>query len=490
MKISIADFLVKETASVRDALLALDKSAQGIILGIDEKGKMTGVLTDGDVRRALLAGTTLESPIGKILQRRFTALPVDTPHEKVLAALTDKIRFIPLLDPLGRPVDYASIHHLHQIPVMEPQLGGNEISYVMECLKTGWISSKGKFVTQFEEEFAKYHSVKNALAVSNGTVALHLALVTLGIKAGDEVIVPDLTFAASANAVLYAGATPVLVDVDPHTWTIDASKLEEALTPRTKAIMPVHLYGHPCDMKPIMAFAKKHKLLVIEDAAEALGARYNNQLIGTFGDAACFSFFGNKLITTGEGGMILFKDAAAHEEAKQLRDHGMDPQKPYWHPKVGFNYRLTNLQAAVGVAQMEQLDGFIEKKTAMARAYDAIFEPLKGVERQAVAPWAKSVYWMYTILLNDEFGLPRDEFRSKMLQSGIETRPTFYPLHEMPPYRSFGGKRSFPVSERISRRGLNLPSSVRLSGDDIKRVGDAMERISDIKKLYMSAVSQ
>jgi perosamine synthetase len=468
-------------------LLQLDKGAQGVVLIIDDKGKMVGMLTDGDIRRALLAGTTLESSVEIIMQRRFVSLPVDTEHEKILEHLTEKIRFIPLFDADGRPVDYASIHHLHQIPIMQPELSGNEVTYVMECLKTGWISSKGQFVNQFEQEFARYHSARHGLAVSNGTVALHLALVALDIGAGDEVIVPDLTFAASINAVLYTGATPVLVDVDPETWTMNAAKLEEVVTPKTRAIMPVHLYGHPCDMDPLLEFAKKHKLLVIEDCAEALGATYKGRRVGTYGDVGCFSFFGNKLITTGEGGMILFNNAEVFANARQLRDHGMDPNKPYWHPKVGFNYRLTNLQAAVGVAQMEQLDSFISKKRSTAAAYNEIFKSTKGVTLPFEAKWASSVYWLYTILLTDDFCLDRDEFRLKMLQNGIETRPSFYPLHEMPPYKAYAGNRSFPITERISRSGLCLPSSVGLTPEDLQRVAAALERITDIKKMSLAA---
>jgi perosamine synthetase len=480
----INELIIKESDTLLVALDRITQTALGIAFVTNGEGKLTGVLADGDIRRALLKGVTLESPVAQVMFKKFTAFSIDTPEEEVFKHLSGKIQFIPLLDDQGRPVDYASLYRMHQIPVMEPELGGNEIPYVMECLKTNWISSKGKYVREFENLFGQHHSGWPSLSVSNGTVALHLALTALGIGPGDEVILPDLTFAASANAVLYTGATPVLVDVDPRYWTLDPQKIEAALTPKTKAIMPVHLYGHPCDMDPIMELARKHQLLIIEDCAEALGALYKGQPVGTLGDAGCFSFFGNKLITTGEGGMVVFKDKSKYDNAKLLRDHGMDPQKVYWHPKVGYNYRLTNLQAAVGLAQMEQLDRFIGKKLAMSSAYKAIFIDIKGITTPQQAPWAKNVYWLYTIQLGSDVKLNRDEFQFKLLQNGIETRPIFYPLHVMPPYEQFARGQKFPVSDRISQSGLSLPSSVSLTEKEFERVKETIQRIVGIKKLF------
>jgi perosamine synthetase len=481
--IGINELLLKESSTLKQALEAIDHNALGVVFAVDTHGKMTGMLTDGDIRRSLLKGSTLDTRVTEIMGRTFVWLPVSTPREKILEKLTGKISYIPLLDDEQKPVDFASVNRLHRIPVMEPSLGGNEFSYVLECLKTNWISSQGKFVTQFEETFRDYHGALYALAVSNGTVALHLALLSMGIGEGDEVIVPDLTFAASANAVIHAGASPVFVDIDEETWTLDPARVEEAITPKTKAIMPVHLYGHPCDMDALMKIAARHRLLIIEDAAEALGALYKKKLVGAIGDAGCFSFFGNKLITTGEGGMILFKKEEHFEKAKRLRDHGMDPQKRYWHTDVGYNYRLTNLQAAIGVAQMEQVDGVIEKKLALAQKYREALWDMPGLTLPPSKNWARNVYWLFTLLVDEAAGLKRDDLMRKLLQNGIETRPTFYPLHEMPPYQKYLRKHHYPVSERISRTGLSLPSAVTLSISEIEHISQAFKRIFGVRDL-------
>ena len=271
------------------------------------------------------------------------------------------------------------------IPVAEPLLGARELELVTDCVTTGWISSLGKYIPQFEQEFSAYCASKYGVATSNGTTALHLALVTIGVGPGDEVLIPDLTFVATANAVSYTGARPVMVDVDPHTWQMDAKDIEKRITPATKAIIPVHLYGHPCDMDPIMEIARRHQLLVIEDAAEAHGALYRGRRVGGIGDMGCFSFYANKIITTGEGGIIVTNNKEWADKASWLRDHGMSKERRYYHPVIGFNYRMTNLQAAVGVAQMEKIDSFIARKRELAAAYN---ERLAGVAGIGLPPEA------------------------------------------------------------------------------------------------------
>jgi perosamine synthetase len=356
------------------------------------------------------------------------------------------------------------------IPVAEPTLGEEELKNVVEAVKSGWISSKGKFIEEFEQGFANYCTRKYGVATSNGTVALHLALKALGIGKGDEVIVPDLTFVAVANVVTYCNAKPVFVDSQPDYWCIDPEKMEEKITPNTKAIIPAHLYGHPCDMGVIVDTAEDRGLYVIEDAAEAHGAEFKGEKVGSFGDISCFSFYGNKIITTGEGGMCLTDNEELAEKMRVLRDHGMNPNKRYWYDVVGFNYRMTNLQAAVGVAQLEKSDKFIEKKRQIARQYS---EELKNLEEKELIklhlemPWAKCVYWMYCILVEDQFGMNRDELMKKLEENGIETRPFFYPMHVMPPYKN---DEKFPVAEETSRKGINLPSGVGLTKEIIERV--------------------
>jgi len=355
---------------------------------------------------------------------------------------------------------------MYKYPVTEPEIGEEELNNVIEAVRSGWVSSKGKFIEEFENLFARYVGVKYGVATSNGTAALHLALAALGVKPHDEVIVPDLTFAATINAVLYVGAKPIIVDIDPKYWCLSPSNIRGAITSRTKAIIPVHLYGHPCDMDAIMEIAERYGLYVIEDAAEAHGAEYKGRKVGSFGHVACFSFYGNKIITTGEGGMCLTNDEELAEKMKILRDHGMDPKKRYWHNVIGFNYRMTNLQAALGVAQLSKIERFIEKKRKIARLYEEELSSIEGITLHPEMSWAKCVYWLYSILVDRKLGISRDKLAEKLESYGIETRNFFYPLHEMPPYQEYVNL-SYPASSDISSRGLNLPSSVKLSEEDI-----------------------
>jgi perosamine synthetase len=364
------------------------------------------------------------------------------------------------------------------IPIAEPTLGEEELRNVIEAVKSGWISSKGTFIEEFEQNFSNYCGRKYGLATSNGTVALHLALKALGIGKGDEVIVPNLTFVAVANTVTYCNAKPVFVDSHPDYWCIDPEKIEEKITPKTKAIIPVHLYGHPCDMYPIMKIAEDHNLYVVEDAAEAHGAEYKGKKVGSFGDISCFSFYGNKIITTGEGGMCLTNDEELAEKMRILRDHGMNPNRRYWYNIVGFNYRMTNLQAAVGVAQLKKLDRFVEKKREIARSYSEELKDLEEIELIKLhpeMPWAKCVYWMYCILVEDKLGISRDELMKRLEEKGIDTRPFFYPMHVMPPYKNNEG---FPIAEEIAKKGINLPSGVNLEGKAIRYICEAIKDAS------------
>ena len=360
------------------------------------------------------------------------------------------------------------------IPIAEPSLGEEELNNVVEAVKSGWISSKGKFIPEFEENFAHYCGMKHGVATCNGTVALHLALAALGIGLGDEVIVPTLTFIATANAVKYTGAEPVFVDSHPDYWCIDPEKIEQMITARTKAIIPVHLYGHPCDMDPIMDVAKRHNLYVIEDAAEAHGAQYKGRKVGSFGDIACFSFYGNKIITTGEGGMCVTNSKQLAERMRILRDHGMNPHRRYWHDVVGFNYRMTNMQAAVGVAQLSKVDKFVEKRREIAGLYSSRLNGIEGIVLSPEMPWAKHVYWMYSILVQDNFGIDRDELMNRLELKGVETRPLFYPVHMMPPHKK---SESIAVAEELSRKGVSLPSSINLTAEQVKYVADVIREV-------------
>jgi len=366
------------------------------------------------------------------------------------------------------------------IPIAEPIIGKEELKKVVEAVKSGWVSSRGKFIAEFENTFAKYCGVKYGVSTCNGTTALHLALAALNIGKGDEVLVPALTFISTANVVAYTGAKPVFVDSTENYWQIDPDKIEEKITKRTKAVIPVHLYGHPCDMGGIMRIAGKHKLHVIEDCAEAHGAEYNGKKVGSFGIISCFSFYGNKIITTGEGGMCLTNNSAVSARMNMLKGHGMNPSKKYWHDEIGFNYRMTNLQAAIGVAQLAKIDKFIEGKRRLAGLYGKYLGDLaeKGfITLHPEMPWAKCVYWMYSILIENKYGKKRNNVIEALLKEGIDTRPFFYPVHTMPCYRS--DNVSFPGAERVSSKGINLPSAVNLTDKKIKYICDAIIKYSN-----------
>lgn len=451
--------------SIRCALQLLDINARGILFVTDNK-KLIGVSTDGDIRRALLVGFKLDSSIKNAMNTKFTALPVTADGALIRKTFSSKLRMIPLCDESGNLVDIADAKRSHRIPLVEPDLSGRELDYVTDCIKTNWISSQGAYVRRFEEQFKELHPNSYALAVANGTVALHLALHAHGIGEGDEVIVPNVTFAATINAVLYCNATPVLCDIESNTLCIDVGEAEKLITNKTKAVIPVHLYGQPCEMDALGDLAIKYNLLVIEDCAEALGSRWGDKPVGVFGDAATFSFFGNKTISTGEGGMLLFRDEGVYEHAKVLRDHGMTPGKRYWHDHIGFNYRLTNLQAAIGVAQIERLEDFINKKINIGKLYSKLLRSIDGI---SLMPHSRintvNSYWLYTIIL--EQNIDRDLIIQKLFEKGIESRPIFYPLHVMCPYVKFGKFGKFDTSIKVSRSGLSLPTSINLKDEEI-----------------------
>lgn len=348
------------------------------------------------------------------------------------------------------------------IPVYQPSLNGNEKTYVMDCLDSTWISSKGKYISSFEEKFAEYIGVRHATTVSNGTVALHLALVALGLGAGDEVIVPTLTYIASVNAITYTGSTPVFVDSEESTWQISAKDVRRKITPKTRAILVVHLYGHACDMDEIMAIAREFNLFVIEDCAEALGSMYKGRHVGSFGDISTFSFYGNKTITTGEGGMVVTNDETLFDRAVHFKGQGLAKYRQYWHDVIGYNYRMTNICAAIGLAQLEQIGELLSKKRQIAAWYRERLSELP-VKFHDEATNVVHSYWMCSILVdNPAF---RDPMRDYLAKKCVETRPVFYPVHTMPMYSDKFQKHR--VAESIGWRGINLPSWPGLTSDQV-----------------------
>ena len=365
---------------------------------------------------------------------------------------------------------------MDRISIANPVLNGNEKKYINECVDTGWISANGRFVREFEEKFAAFCGTKYAIACSNGTVTLHLALKALGIGPGDEVIMPTLTYIATANAVTYCGATPVFVDSERDTWNVDCADIEKKITERTKAIMPVHLYGLAANMDAVMEIAKKYNLYVIEDAAEAHGAKWNGKAVGSIGDVGSFSFFGNKIITCGEGGMLTTNNEELYETMKLLRSQGVDPNKRYWHTTVAYNYRMTNLQAAIGLAQLEKIDWHLGERQRVAKLYDK-YLPMLGdlVTVQAVPEQASHVYWMNSVMLSDKVSKSRDQVMEEMEARNIEMRPLFYPMHIMPPYED--STVDCPVAESLAARGINLPSHAMLTEEHVKYIVESLKEI-------------
>jgi perosamine synthetase len=353
----------------------------------------------------------------------------------------------------------------YEIPVYQPDLRGNEKKYVNECLDTSWISSRGRFVGEFEARFAERIGVPHAASVCNGTVALHLALLALGIGPGDEVLVPTLTYIASVNAVTYTGATPVFVDSLRDTWQMDPEDARRHITPRTRAILPVHLYGHACDMDALLAIAQEHRLFIVEDCAEAFGTLYKGRHVGTFGDISTFSFFGNKTITTGEGGMVVSPDKTLIERSRHFKGQGLAEHREYWHDVIGYNYRMTNVAAAIGLAQLERADEFIAAKRRLAERYRKLLNGLP-LHMHAESADTTHSYWMISALVENPE--ERDPLRSHLARCGIETRPLFYPAHTMPMYaRSY---RRHPVAEDLAWRGINLPSWPGLSVKQVETI--------------------
>ncbi len=386
-----------------------------------------------------------------------------------MIAMIEQLPLFPYLEAQEsqRPPDF--------IPVYAPSLDGHEEKYVLDAVRSGWISSLGQYVTRFEEQFAAFCGVPHAVSVSNGTVALHLALHALGIGPGDEVIVPSLTFVASANAVRYTGATPIFADVDPETWCIDVEDARRLVNARTKAIMPVHLYGHPAPMPAVNDLAAAYGLHVVEDAAEAHGAAIAGRMVGGWGNVGTFSFYANKIITTGEGGMLTTGDAELAARCRMLRDHAMPPQKRYWHEEIGFNYRMTNLQAAVGVAQMERINSFIRRKRHIAALYREHLDGLPGVQLPVERLDCTNVFWMYSILVQPPFAHSRDQLIVALRSRGIDSRPFFHPLDTLPPYRSDVVR---PVAQRLSESGINLPSAPSLTDEQVAYIAASIRELA------------
>ena len=464
-KKEIKNLLIKLPNKVNRIIKSIDQNGLGIVFIVDSKKKLIGSISDGDIRRYYLKKKKLPENVkwnSSIVNKKPFSLQVTTDIQKILSYLEPKaikskitIKCIPLLDKKKTVVDIATSEKPREYPIAQPDISQREIKNTIQAIKSGWISSKGAYILAFEKKFTEFLKGGFAVSTTSGTTALQLGMSALGISKNDEVIVPSFTFAGSINSIINCGAKPVLADVDIDSWTISLKSIKKLITKKTKAIMMVHIYGQPCKIDQIKKFCKLKKILLIEDCAEAVGARYKNRLVGLDGDCSCFSFFANKTITTGEGGMVVFKDEKIAEKAKILKNHGMSPDKSYWHNFVGFNYRMTNIQAAIGVAQIDRVSQLLLKRKKIFENYNKLLSRTKNIILLPSNKWSENSYWLYTIILKKD---DRDKILKSLQNRGIDARTSFYPLSIMPPYKKFAKKRC-NVSEYLGLRGISLPSS-------------------------------
>lgn len=366
------------------------------------------------------------------------------------------------------------------IPVNEPLVDGNEKKYLLECIETGWISSEGPFIKQFEEKFAACVNRKHGVAVCNGTAALDAAIEALGVGPGDEVIMPAFTIISCIGQIVRSGAKPVLVDSDPITWNMNVSQIEAKITERTKVIMVVHIFGLPVDIDPVLAIAKHHGLKVLEDAAQMIGQTYKGNPCGSFGDISTFSFYPNKHVTTGEGGMIVTNDNQLAEECRSLRNLCFQPHKRFVHERLGWNLRMTNMQAALGLAQLERLDEFVFRKRAMGKRYTELLKPMSGVQLPLLrTDYADNIYWVFGLVVDESLNIDAEDAMKRLAAKGIGTRPFFYPMHQQPVLQRIGlfEGESYPVAERLYRQGFYVPSGLALTDQQMTRCADAVREV-------------
>lgn len=462
-----------QKATIKEVMMCIDANAKGTAFIVNDAKKLIGVVTDGDIRRLLIEGYGVNDFIEAHIKKNFVyALETENPQD-ITKKFDYRIRIIPIVNGEMQLVDYAEYDENVHISLAQPQLNGNEYKYLMDAFFSTWISSTGKYITQFEENFSNYCGVRYGIATSNGTTALHLALVALGIGAGDEVIVPDITFAATINAVIYTGATPVIVDVEEDSWCISPAEIEKAITSKTKAIIPVHIYGQPCNMGEICEIASRNNIYIVEDCAEAHGAEWKDKKVGSFGVVSCFSFFGNKVVTTGEGGMCVTNSKELNDKMRILRDHGMSKEKKYYHEVIGFNYRMTNLQAAIGTAQVERIDEILEWRIKLEEQYRQVLSKIPGVRLQRNDLLdRKKIAWLMSILVDAE---KRDKLLEVLKDNGIDVRAFFIPLSEMDIYKKYA--RDCHISKKISKMGLNLPTTFEIREKEVSKIASLISSV-------------
>ncbi len=463
--IKLKNLIVEDNLSLKHALKIMNLSGLEVCF-VTRKNKLLNIITDGDIRRALLRGHKLSDNIKKIKPKK-NYIAVNEKYDFLdLQKKISKYKTIPIINANNEIIDYANEKRFRQLPQSEPLLQGNELKYVSDAIKSGWISSIGKYVSIFQKKFSFFVKNKYCLTTSSGTTAIQLAISTLRLKPKDEIIVPDYTFVSPINSIIHSNCKPVLVDVDNKNLCISLNSIKKAVTKNTKAIIIVHLYGNTPELSNIINFCKKKKIKIIEDCAEAFGTFYMKKHVGNFGDFGTFSFFGNKTISTGEGGMIIFKKKEDYLLAKKMRDHGMRQDKKYWHDEIGFNFRMTNLQAAIGCAQIEKANKFVKRKIQIFKRYNSKLKNLKFVNMIKEFPKVKNSHWLTFIIIKDV--LIRDKLLKFLNSKGIEVRSGFYSAHEMNIYKKFTHKKiNYINSKNISNSIITLPSSVSLKNEEI-----------------------
>ena len=464
--------IVKENYSVVKTMSIINDYGSGVAIVVSEDKKYLGLVTDGDIRRAIISGFSPQDKIKKIVNKEAIKGAPSDDRDELIRKLSLDLMTIPIVDKNNNFIELLQFKNLN-IPAAKPGLHGNELLYLTDCVLSNWISSQGEYVDRFEKAFAEFIGTKFALSCSNGTAALHLSLLAAGIKEGDEVIVPSFTWISTANAVKYVGATPVFSDINRETLNIDFESLKNLISPRTKAIIPVHIYGQPAEMSKLSKFCSQNNIVLIEDAAEAHGAKYKDEMVGSIGEMGTFSFFGNKIITTGEGGMVTTDDQGLYNKMKKFRDHGKSDDDPYWHDVIGYNYRMTNMQAAVGLAQMERIDEILNDKLRVSSLYK---EYLSDAENLILPPkneWSKNIHWLFCVRI-EGFGdlkklrMKRDKVISFLESHSVGARKFFHPIHQMPPYKK--SKSFLPVTEEVSCTGLCLPSYFGMKEAEIESI--------------------
>lgn len=463
--LKLKNLIVEDSLSLRNALKIMNASGLEICF-VTKKNKLFDIITDGDIRRALIRGHTLSDNIKKIKPKKKYVFVKEKYNFLDLQKKIAKYKIVPIINSKKEIIDYANEKRFRQLPQSEPSLTGNELKYVTEAIKSGWISSVGKYVNIFEKKFSFFVKNKYCLTTSSGTTALQLAVATLKLKSDDEIIVPDYTFASPINSIIHSNCKPVLADIDDDNLCLSLSSIKKVVTKRTKAIIIVHLYGNTPEINDIIRFCNQKNIKVIEDCAEAFGTYYKKKHVGNFGDFGTFSFFGNKTISTGEGGMIIFKKKEHYLLAKKMRDHGMRIDKKYWHDEIGFNFRMTNLQAAIGCAQLEKAKKFVNRKIQIFKRYNLKLRNLNFLKMVKQRKNIKNSHWLTFIIIKDK--LVRNKILKFLNNKGIEARSGFYSAHKMDIYKKYKNKNvDYFNSKEISSSIITLPSSVSLKNKEI-----------------------